>query len=115
MFPNKHSIYLHDTPGKYLFKKESRAFSHGCVRVQNPQLLAEILLSKDIGWSPGRIKKSINSGRRRIVKLSKKIPIHLVYLTTWVDADGKINYMDDVYGRDKNLNSILNQITIAMK
>ncbi len=115
LFPNKHSIYLHDTPGKSLFKKSARAFSHGCVRVQNPQLLAEILLSRDKGWSLGKIRKSINSGRRRIVKLSKKVPIHLAYFTTWVDNQGKITFLDDIYGRDKKLNIVLNQIRIAMK
>ena len=115
LFPNRHSIYLHDTPGKNLFKKQVRAFSHGCVRVQNPQLLAEVLLSRDKGWSLSRIKKSINSGRRRTVKLNKKVPIHLAYFTTWVDKQGNITFLEDIYGRDKKLNIALNQIRIAMK
>lgn len=115
LFPNEHSIYLHDTPGKKLFKHAARAFSHGCVRVQNPQLLAEVLLSTDKAWTKRRIRRSINSGRRRIVKLSKKIPIHLAYFTTWVDNQGKIKFLDDVYGRDHKLNIVLNQIRVAIK
>lgn len=115
LFPNKHSIYLHDTPSKRLFKRTSRAFSHGCVRVQNPQLLAEVLLSRDKGWSLKRVNRSIRSGRGRTVRLSKKVPIHLAYFTTWVDENGKINFLKDIYRRDKKLNIALNQVEIAMK
>jgi len=115
LFPNKYSIYLHDTPAKSLFNKPARAFSHGCVRLQNPQVLAEILLSRDKGWSRTRIRKLINRGRRRIVKLSQKIPIYLTYFTTWVDNQGNITFLKDIYGRDQKLNIVLNQVRIAMK
>lgn len=95
MFPNEHAVYLHDTPNRRLFANEKRAFSHGCVRVENPFALADQVLGPE--WTTERLKKLIGSGERRI-NLPQPLPIHLVYNTIVVGADGKITRFDDVYG-----------------
>ena len=77
LFPNKHAIYLHDTPTKKLFERSERAFSHGCVRVKNPRLLAEQVL----GWDQGKIASYIEAGRNQKISLDRKIPVHLTYFT----------------------------------
>ncbi len=102
MFPNKYNVYIHDTPSKRLFTRATRYFSHGCIRVQNPISLAATLL-KEQGWSAAKIKAQIASGKRRIVKLKKKVPVHITYLTAWVNKGGQVNFRTDVYNRDKNL------------
>lgn len=102
IFPNQFNVYIHDTPSKSLFNRDTRYFSHGCVRVQHPVNLAATLL-KPQGWSEGRIRKQIASKQRRIVRLKTKIPVHITYLTAWVNKDGQINFRRDVYNRDKNL------------
>jgi murein L,D-transpeptidase YcbB/YkuD len=96
MFPNRHAIYLHDTPQKSLFKRDSRAFSHGCVRVQNPRDLATHIL----GWSEQKVAATIASGEHTPVKMSKKLPVHLTYFTAWTDENGNLSYFPDVYKRD---------------
>jgi len=106
MFPNRFSIYIHDTPAKNLFSRDKRFFSAGCVRVQNPVRLASILL-KAQGWTEKRITSQIASGKRRLVRFKNKIPVHITYLTSWVNKDGQINFRNDVYNRDKNLISAL--------
>ncbi len=99
MFPNKHAIYLHDTPTKRLFDSDNRAFSHGCVRVQNPRLLAE----KVLGWNQDEIASYIDSGRNQKIALNRKLPVHLTYFTAWPDTSGEVSYFDDIYGRDERL------------
>ena len=96
LFPNKHSIYMHDTPSKPLFSKPSRAYSHGCVRVQNPQHFAQILL----GWSSQEVASAIDSGQNHEVSLPQKVPVYLTYFTAWPDAEGNVHFYNDVYGRD---------------
>ncbi len=102
MFPNKFSVYIHDTPSKNLFSKDTRFFSAGCVRVQNPTRLAAILL-KGQGWTERKILNQISSGKRRIVRFKTKVPVHITYLTSWVNKNGQINFRNDVYSRDDNL------------
>ncbi len=102
MFPNKFSVYIHDTPAKNLFSRDTRYFSAGCVRVQKPINLASILL-KEQGWTEKRITKQIASGKRRIVRFKTKVPVHITYLTSWVNKNGQVNFRNDVYKRDKNL------------
>ena len=103
MFPNKHAIYLHDTPHKSLFSKLTRAYSHGCVRVQTPRKFAEIVL----GWSRNEVNNAIESGKNRRVTLKRKIPVHLTYFTAWPDRSGRIKYYEDVYGRNAALRKAL--------
>ncbi len=100
MFPNRFNIYLHDTPAKSLFSKPQRTFSHGCIRVQNPNDLAELVLSSEEGWSRERIEAVIASGERTIVSLKQPLPVHIVYLTSWVNKDGSVHFRNDVYERD---------------
>ena len=106
MFPNPYNVYIHDTPSKSLFAKEERFFSHGCMRVQDPEMLAEVLLGSQ-GWMLDKIKAQIGSGKQKIVNLDKKVPVHVTYLTTWVNKDGTVNFRNDVYGLDKELATAL--------
>jgi murein L,D-transpeptidase YcbB/YkuD len=102
MFPNRFNVYLHDTPSKSLFNKDLRIFSHGCMRVQNPLDLAELILA-DQGWSRARIDSTIAQGGERIVNLKTPIPVHVTYLTAWVNKDGAVNFRRDPYKRDEQL------------
>ena len=109
LFPNSHAIYMHDTPTKNLFSESVRAFSHGCVRVQNPQEFASILL----GWDRARVDKEIDSGKSQPTTLKQKIPVHLTYFTAWPDSSGKISYFNDVYERDATMEKALTAMTAA--
>lgn len=106
MFPNEHAVYLHDTPNRRLFSAERRAFSHGCVRVDNPFALADQLLGPE--WTTERLKSLIGKGERRI-NLPHPMPIHLVYNTMVVGADGKVSRFDDVYGFHRLVRQALEQ------
>lgn len=106
MFPNDHAVYLHDTPSRHLFGREQRAFSHGCVRVDQPFRFAELVLGKINGWSEERIRKLIG-GKERFVKLPEPIPIHLTYFTASVDEAGKLHTRDDLYGFNARVKAAL--------
>lgn len=101
MFPNPYAVYLHDTPQKKLFARAMRALSHGCVRVENPMELAVYLMKDDPQWTRERIESAIGSGRNRDVPLPSPIDLHIIYLTSWVDDEGQVNFRDDVYGRER--------------
>lgn len=112
LFPNKHLIYMHDTPSKPLFSKPVRAFSHGCVRVENPRKFAEYIL----GWDAERIAAEIEmGGDNKSVQLENKIPVHLAYFTAWPDESGKVQYFEDVYGRDDLLERAFGTLVLAMQ
>ena len=99
MFPNRHGIYLHDTQTRHLFKKDERAYSHGCIRIEKPMELASRLL----GGSPEEIDEMIrNSSKNRHIDLQVEIPVYLVYMTAWVDEDA-MHFYDDLYNRDRDL------------
>ncbi len=104
MFPNDFAVYLHDTPSRALFSNEKRAFSHGCVRVDDPFQFAQVVLGK--GWSEQRIKKLIG-GKERYVNLAKPLPIHLEYFTAEVDAFGRLQLRDDIYGYSHKVKAAL--------
>ena len=106
MFPNRFNIYIHDTPSKSLFSRVTRTFSHGCMRVQNPHKLAELLLDEQ-GWSDVDIQTTLQLGDRRVISLKKPWPVYVTYLTAWVDEDGVMQFRRDVYGRDKRLQKAL--------
>jgi len=109
-FPNKFLVYQHDTPDKYMFAYDKRAFSHGCMRVQNPPHYAEVLLSlvrPNDGYSEDRIKKMIADGGETDIQFPTYVQVNLTYQTAFVDEDGKLQFRDDVYGRDKALLAIL--------
>ncbi len=109
LFPNSNNIYLHDTPSKSLFGSESRAFSHGCVRVQKPRELAIELLKQDPKWTPERIDKAMHAGKENWVSLKKKIPVYIGYFTAWVDRKGELNFYKDIYQRDESLVKLLTE------
>ncbi|WP_426492225.1 L,D-transpeptidase family protein [Hymenobacter sp. 102] len=103
IFPNSNDIYLHDTPHDELFSQTKRGFSHGCVRVAEPIRLAEYLLRDKPGWDRTAIVDTIAGRREKYVTLPEKLPVYLVYFTTWVDEAGKVHFRDDIYGHDKAL------------
>lgn len=102
MFPNPHSVYLHDTPSRELFAKETRSFSSGCIRLEHPLELAELLLSSTESWRRVEIDRALSTGRETVVKLPRPVPVHLLYWTAWADED-TIHFRDDVYGRDERV------------
>src|SRR5262249_50298964 len=109
-FPNKFLVYQHDTPDKNLFALDKRAFSHGCMRVQNPVKYAEVLLSvvrPGEGYTEERIQKMINSRGEQDIQFPHFLPVHLTYQTAFVDNDGSLQFREDMYGRDQMLIAIL--------
>ena len=102
MFPNGHAIYLHDTPSRHLFARSRRSYSHGCVRVENPLDLAEVVLNTP-SWDQASIKSVVNRGRTRYVELETHLPVLLYYLTARADEQGRVGFRSDVYDRDRVL------------
>jgi murein L,D-transpeptidase YcbB/YkuD len=107
MFPNKHAVYLHDTPSKYLFGQAERAFSHGCIRVENPYEFAELLLGPD--WDQDKIAATLDTGKIKTVSLPKPLPVLLMYWTAIVSKDGEVIFYNDVYKRDQNIADALDE------
>ncbi|MEL1242300.1 L,D-transpeptidase family protein [Flavobacterium flavipallidum] len=107
LFPNSNDIYLHDTPSKSLFERETRAFSHGCIRVAKPKELAIEILKDDPKWTPEKIEEAMNSGKESWYTLKNKIPVYIGYFTAWVDNDGTIHFYNDIYKRDELLANLL--------
>lgn len=108
-FPNKFLVYQHDTPDKHLFARAKRAYSHGCMRVQNPDEYAEVLLSltqPTEGYTIDRIRRMYGTGERNI-NLDRPMPVHLTYQTAFVDDTGRLQLRDDVYGRDAQVLALL--------
>jgi murein L,D-transpeptidase YcbB/YkuD len=98
MFPNDHAVYLHDTPQRNLFNASSRAFSSGCVRVENPFRLAELVLGgENAGWSQQRLRSLLGPAERTI-RLAAPLPVHLTYMTVTVDDSGSVRRFEDIYG-----------------
>jgi murein L,D-transpeptidase YcbB/YkuD len=103
LFPNSYHIYMHDTPARQLFGRDQRAFSQGCIRLADPQWLAEYLLRHDPSWTRSRIERAMVSGRETFVPLTERPPVWLVYFTAWEDREGRLNFRDDIYGHDERL------------
>lgn len=101
-FPNKHSVYMHDTLTPGLFSRTHRILSHGCVRVQNPRRMAEILLNHDKGYKAQKISALLGRGLHKEY-LTRKVPVHMTYFSTLVDEQGHISHHRDYYGHDKRL------------
>ncbi len=111
LFPNKYAVYLHDTPSKYLFAKEERAFSHGCIRVQKPLDFSELILSRqDSNWTMDSIRTVIDSAATMNVRLKKSIPIYIMYWTAGVDENGRLYFVPDIYGRDERILKALGEL-----
>jgi murein L,D-transpeptidase YcbB/YkuD len=103
LFPNSFNIYFHDTPVKSLFEKDKRAYSHGCIRLKEPEKLANYVLRNQPEWTPEKIEEAMNSGEQKFVKVKDPIPVVVTYYTAWVDANGQLNFRDDIYGHDEHL------------
>ncbi len=109
MFPNNYSVYLHDTPAKNLFEASQRAFSSGCIRIEDPLKLAETLLQSNDGWDRNRLEREINSGQTRTINLNLPIPVLLMYFTAEAGEDDSVQFRKDLYQRDASIIIALNQ------
>ncbi len=107
MFPNPHSVYLHDTPSRELFTRPERTFSSGCIRVEDPLALAELVLDSPL-WTRASLEAAIATGETQRITLPTPVPVLVVYLTAVADADGVTRFFRDVYGRDPRLLKALN-------
>ncbi len=107
IFPNSYNIYLHDTPSKSLFSADRRAFSHGCIRVSEPLKLALFLLRNDSSWNENKILSAMESNQEKYITLRNRVPVYVIYLTSFVDEKGKINFREDMYNRDEKLKEML--------
>lgn len=108
IFPNKHAVYLHDTPSRALFERTDRAFSHGCIRVQDPLHFAELLLDDKAKWPRSKIDAVVESGESQVVHLQQPLAVMLMYWTASISADGQIQFHPDVYKRDPKTVAALN-------
>ena len=115
MFPNRHNIYLHDTPAKSLFGREKRDFSHGCIRLRDPFDFAYALLKPQVSDPEGYFKTRLQTGRESVVELEQHIPVHIVYRTAFTQAKGKTQYRGDVYGRDAKIWKALQKSGVALR
>jgi len=107
MFPNQHSVYLHDTPSKKLFQRDQRAFSHGCVRVENPLAFADAILPIAAPeWNSGRLEK-LYGGKERRINFDTPVPVHLAYFTIAVDAGVEMRRFEDIYGYDQETTALM--------
>lgn len=107
LFPNQYSVYLHDTPFKYLFNENNRAFSHGCIRLSEPKKLLETIAKDEKELDMNESDKILKSEERVDIELKKKIPVHIVYLTSWIDENNKIQFRNDIYKFDEIQENIL--------
>jgi murein L,D-transpeptidase YcbB/YkuD len=107
VFPNKHDVYMHDTPQKHLFANRVRAESHGCMRVQNPDQLAGVILKHDQNWSRQRTLSAMETGYNQHVALRRKVPVHITYFTLRVNEDGSVTTFRDLYGHDSRMAAAL--------
>lgn len=103
IFPNSFNMYFHDTPSKGFFNEDKRAFSHGCIRLSEPQKMAEWLLRNEKEWTKEKIVAAMNRSTEQTVKLREPIPVFIIYYTAWVDKEGQLHFRDDVYKHDAEL------------
>ena len=103
IFPNSFNMYFHDTPSKSLFGQDKRAFSHGCIRLSEPQKMAEWLLRNYPEWNTEKIVSAMNQTTEKAVTLKESIPVFIIYYTAWADNDGLLHFRDDVYQHDSEL------------
>jgi murein L,D-transpeptidase YcbB/YkuD len=103
LFPNSFNIYFHDTNAKGLFSQDKRAYSHGCIRLQDPTKMANYLLRNQPEWTPEKIDEAMNAGKEKTVKLKQPVPVFISYYTAWVDDEGLVNFRDDIYDHDKKM------------
>ena len=115
MFPNRWNIYLHDTPARSLFEREVRAFSHGCIRLNDPLDFAYALLAPQEGDPVGFFQSRLKSGAETRVNLDQPVPVHLVYRTAFTSATGALQFRRDIYGRDGRIWAALAREGVAVR
>ena len=115
MFPNQYNIYLHDTPAKSLFGREVRAFSHGCVRLNDPFDFAYALLAVQEADPESFFQGILNTGNERRVNLNEPVPVHLGYRTAFTHTTGQLNFRRDIYNRDSRIWSALANEGVAVR
>ncbi len=115
MFPNRHNIYLHDTPAKNLFGREVRAYSHGCIRLADPFDFAYTLLKEQTRDPEGYFQSVLATGKETQVDLKTPVPVHIIYRTAFADGKGRMQYRRDVYGRDAKIWQALSQAGVALR
>ncbi len=115
MFPNKHNIYLHDTPAKDLFELEKRDFSHGCIRLHQPFEFAYEILSKQEPDPKSFFQAKLDTGRETVVRLEKNVPVHIIYRTAFTTANGRLQFRRDVYGRDAKIWDALSKAGVSLR
>ena len=94
---------MHDTPSKSLFDRNERDFSHGCIRVENPQKLLFYILQKDKSWTAARVSKILKKNKEYGIPIKPTVPVYIAYFTAWVDSNGELNFRNDIYDLDKKL------------
>lgn len=102
IFPNAYNMYMHDTPAKTLFNENTRAFSHGCIRIEEPVKMALFLLEEQKEWNQENIHAAMKMEKETVVFLKEKIAVLIVYFTAYIDENGKLHFRRDIYGRDQN-------------
>lgn len=107
-FPSQHTIFMHDTPDKWMFNSKQRTLSHGCLRLRNPLQVAELVLAHDKGWDAAKVSELAKSGPlNNQVMIEKRIPMHIAYFTAWVDDAGALKTYSDIYGHEKRVTQAL--------
>ena len=106
-FPNEYGVYMHDTSARWLFAAARRDFSHGCIRLEKPEDLAEWVLRKQSGWSRDRISAAMQGTKSISVKVKGSIQVVTMYLTAVVMKNGEVNFFQDIYGDDAALENEL--------
>lgn len=107
-FPSQHTIFMHDTPDKWMFNSKQRTLSHGCLRLRNPLRVAELVLEHDKGWDVAKVQELAKSGPlNNEVLIEKRIPMHIAYFTAWVDDAGALKTYSDIYGHEKRVTQAL--------
>lgn len=114
MFPNDFAIYLHDTPSKRFFAHDVRDYSHGCVRVERPHALAALLLAPQRSDPAGYFSTILEAQKERWVNLKTPLPVHLTYLTAWVDSTGRPQFRGDIYKRDRQIATALREAGVTL-
>ena len=114
MFPNDYAVYLHDTPAQALFDKTERAFSHGCIRLDEPLVFAEWVLKKTADENRTTVETQLISKERETIVLDEDIPVYITYFTAWADPDGTIFFLNDIYDRDDKLSAALEKSKPAL-
>ena len=107
--PNRFTVYLHDTPARSLFSAETRAFSHGCIRLEKPRDLAIWLLRNQPRWTPAAVQSAIAAGKEKWVRLTNPVSVYVLYWTAFIAEDGHLEFRRDIYGRDEELIAALHQ------